>query len=85
MSSGAAFWIDDVLFMPLTFRASSGGETVFEKSYGNRSGLTDTISCGTEPNELRLELPRCADARIEPLQRELHREAEHDDEQRGPD
>ena len=55
VSNGAAFWIDDVLYLPLTFRASSGGQTVFEKSYGNRSGLTDTISCSTEPNELGFE------------------------------
>lgn len=55
VSSGAAFWIGDVLFLPLTFRVSSGGETVFEKSHGNRTGLTDTISCGTEPNELGFE------------------------------
>ena len=55
VSSGAAFWIGDALYLPLTFRASSGGQTVFEKSYGNRSGLTDTINCGTEPNEFGFE------------------------------
>ena len=51
-SSGAPFWIGDVLYLPLTFRVTAGGETVFEKNYGERSGLTETISCSTAPNEL---------------------------------
>ena len=52
-TSGAAFWIGDVLYVPLTFRVTAGGETVFEKNHGERSGLTEgTISCSTAPNEL---------------------------------
>jgi hypothetical protein len=50
-SSGAAFWIGDVLYLPLTFRVTAGGETVYEKRYGRRSGLRPAISCRTLPNE----------------------------------
>ena len=52
-SSGAPFWIGDVLYLPLTFRVTAGGDTIFEKNYGGRSGLTGTtIRCTTPPNEL---------------------------------
>ena len=51
-TNGAPFWIGDVLYLPLTFRVTAGGETVFEKVSGNRTGLTGTtISCVTPPNE----------------------------------
>ena len=47
--------------------------------------LAAPLRRGDAPWRLRLERPRCAEARIDPQQRELHREAEHDDEHRGPD
>ena len=46
------FYIGDQLYLPLTFRVSQGGETVFEKVHGKRTGLAGTvITCSTEPNE----------------------------------
>ena len=51
-TSGAAFWLDDVLYLPLTFRVTQGGEIVYEKNYGPRTGLAGTtINCTTPPNE----------------------------------
>lgn len=66
VSAGAAFWIGDAVYLPLRFQVSNADGIVFEKSYGNRTGLTDTIRCGTEPNELGFQFEVTA-VRVPPL------------------